>query len=282
MWMAKKEEGTPLKFFLWQQLNRSSCPGQDTGRGDRSQFPLFPRCAQPWQKADHFLPPPFSTFPRLVRTAPICFTGRLEAGLREARQRARGHTGRVEAGAAFLSSWPVCSISCPSPHPETSRAKGFFPAITTCDPRPPSGREDLAGEPWNGALSRGFLRAPTWVELGGQRGHVFLLRRLCLQGELICGQQQGPPLRAAGQQALFGQQIQHSQGHRELGAGRGSGESAPRPSACFPARPAAHTSAQLCGKRSAWSWETTALFHRAPPESQPQLRQPDALIPAGL
>ena len=86
MWMAKKEEGTPLKFFLWQQLNRSSCPGWDTGVGDRSQF---------WQKGDHFLPPTFSTFRRLMRTAPVHFAGRLEAGLREARQRARGHTGRV-------------------------------------------------------------------------------------------------------------------------------------------------------------------------------------------
>lgn len=34
MWMAKKEHGAPRKFFLWQQLNRSSCPeGGTEGQG---------------------------------------------------------------------------------------------------------------------------------------------------------------------------------------------------------------------------------------------------------
>lgn len=28
MWMAKKEQGAPLKFVLWQQLNRSSGAGE--------------------------------------------------------------------------------------------------------------------------------------------------------------------------------------------------------------------------------------------------------------
>lgn len=176
---------------------------------------------------------------------------------------------------------PFAPSLAPSPHPETSRAKGFFPAITTCDPHTPSGREGLAGEPWNGALNRGFLRAPTWVELGGQRGHVFLLRRLCLQGELVCGQQQGPPLRAAGQQALFGQQIQHSQGHRELGVGRGSGEPAPRPSARSQ-HGLLHTPQPRCVAKVCTVLGDNSSFHRAPPESQPQLRQPGTLTPAGL
>lgn len=122
MWMAKKEEGTPLKFFLWQQLNRSSCPGWDTGMGDRSQF---------WQKGDHFLPPTFSTFRRLMRTASVRFAGRLEAGLREARQRARGHTARVRQGGGASCSPLLLSRLLhllPLPTPRDQQGQGFFPS----------------------------------------------------------------------------------------------------------------------------------------------------------
>lgn len=41
MWMAKKEHGAPRKFFLWQQLNRSSCPegGTQNGRAESTSAP---------------------------------------------------------------------------------------------------------------------------------------------------------------------------------------------------------------------------------------------------
>lgn len=42
MWMVKKVQGAPWKFFLWQQLKRSSCPGEVwEGRGESPSAPLL-------------------------------------------------------------------------------------------------------------------------------------------------------------------------------------------------------------------------------------------------
>ena len=90
---------------------------------------------------------------------------------------------------------------------KTISAHGLFPATITWDLHSPPGGRGYQRSLGVGLWAGKFIRAPTWVwlKLWGQGGGTFLLRRLRLQGELICRQEQRPPLRAAGQQPLFGQ-----------------------------------------------------------------------------
>jgi hypothetical protein len=83
MWMAKKEQGAPRKFFLWQQLNRSSCPGRRHSKSRAESQLLLPSLYTPrgsggsQKSPDRAMGPltasTFSSFQLPVNSSPCTF-----------------------------------------------------------------------------------------------------------------------------------------------------------------------------------------------------------------